>query len=112
VEALKELNTKKTIVVIASTDMLHDPDYELVTKTDRQTLEKLVHLKLTEITNEWTYSHQTFCGLLPVMAAAQFAQSQGSKEGILLKYRNTGDDFPESRGQWVVGYGSVIFTVP
>ncbi len=112
VEALKELNAIKPIVVIASTDMLHDPDYELVTKTDKQTLEKLIHFKLTEITKEWSYSHQTFCGLLPVLAAAQFAKALGSKEGLLLKYRNTGDDFPESRGQWVVGYASVVFPVP
>ncbi len=112
VEALKELSSKKSIVVIASTDMLHDPDYDLVTRTDQDTLKKLAELKISEIAKEWNYARQTLCGLMPVLAAAQFAKSQGSKEGIVLKYRNTGDDFPESRGQWVVGYGSVVFTLP
>ena len=30
---------------------------------------------------------------------------------FLRHYRNSGDDHPESRGQWVVGYGAVIFSV-
>jgi hypothetical protein len=39
-----------------------------------------------------------------------YAKQQGCKKATLLRYRNSGDDFPESRGEWVVGYGAVAFT--
>ena len=41
-----------------------------------------------------------------------FAEGQGCREGIVLRYRNSGDDYPVTRGQWVVGYGAVVFSLP
>jgi len=41
-----------------------------------------------------------------------FAKAEGCTKGTLLYYRNTGDDFPESRGHWVVGYGTVVLAAP
>jgi AmmeMemoRadiSam system protein B len=58
----------------------------------------------------WSYGHQVCCGIGPVVSALRFAQSQGCTQGVLLHYRNSGDDFPESRGNWVVGYGAVVFS--
>ena len=91
--------------------MLHDPDYETVRKTDQATLRKVAALDITGVMREWDYSRQVFCGLAPVMTAMKFAQQQGSEKGIVLRYRNSGDNHPESRGQWVVGYSAVAFTV-
>jgi hypothetical protein len=47
-----------------------------------------------------------------VLVAMQFAESRGSRRADVLFYRNSGDDHPESRGNWVVGYGAVAMTVP
>ena len=112
VAALVELAKTKRIVVIASTDMLHDPDYDLVTRTDRETLKTLAALDEATLARTWSGERQTFCGIMGVLAGVRFARAQGCKAGTVLLYRNTGDDHPSSRGQWVVGYGAVVFAVP
>lgn len=112
VEALDELALEKKILVIASSDMLHDPDYDLVTKTDQASLKMVAAMKTKAILDEWNYQHQTFCGVAPLIVTMRFAENQGCTEGTVLYYRNNGDDFPESRGQWVVGYGAIVFAAP
>jgi hypothetical protein len=112
VEALKALAAKKKIVVAASTDMLHDPDYDLVTKTDKATLEKVAAMDTAAVYKSWDPTQQVFCGIGPVLTAMRFAESQGCKKGTVLYYRNNGDDDPSARGRWVVGYGAVVFVAP
>ena len=112
IRALDTLSKKKKILVIASSDMLHDPDYDLVTKTDRDTLEKVRSMDYAGIRKGWDYSRQILCGVGPVVAVMRFSELKGCKQGRVLYYRNSGDDFPESRGRWVVGYGSAVFAVP
>jgi len=109
VSALITLASKKKIVVIASTDLLHDPDYDKVTATDKKTLEIITSLDDKKLMAQWTPDHQVCCGIGPVITAMRFARQMGSKKGITLMYRNSGDDFPDSRGRWVVGYGAVVF---
>jgi AmmeMemoRadiSam system protein B len=108
---LKELAGKKKILVVASSDMLHDPSYERVRKTDQKTLKKVVGMDISGVMHDWDYSHQIFCGIGPVITTMNYAQQQGCKKATVLRYRNSGDDFRESRGEWVVGYCSVAFTV-
>lgn len=112
VDSLNELAKTKKVLVIASSDMYHDPDYDLVTRTDKKTLKDVEAMDWKKITADWNYRHQIFCGMGPVIATMRFAEDHGCKQGTVLFYRNNGDDFPESRGQWVVGYGAVVFTVP
>jgi MEMO1 family protein len=112
VAALDALSKKKAILVVASSDMLHDPDYALVTRTDQESLKLVEAMDHAAIRKGWGYSRQTFCGIGPVIAAMRFAELKGCEKGTVLIYRNSGDDFPESRGRWVVGYGSVVFAVP
>ncbi|MBU4247635.1 MAG: AmmeMemoRadiSam system protein B [Verrucomicrobia bacterium] len=111
-KALGELAQKQAILVIASSDMLHDPDYDLVTKTDQQTLQEVTAMNLAVLMSGWSPRHQLFCGMSAVAATLDFAKAGGCREGTVLFYRNSGDYFPEGRGQWVVGYGAVVFTVP
>ncbi len=111
VVALVQLAKEKNIVVVASTDLLHDADYENVTKTDKGTLALIENFKTDKLWNSWSYDRQVCCGISPVIAAMKFAEKCGATAGDLLYYRNSGDDYPESRGNWVVGYGSVVFPV-
>lgn len=108
--ALDTLAQKSPILVIASSDMLHDADYDLVTKTDKKTLRSVAEMDIKALLADWGYEHQIFCGMTAVNVVMDFAVSRGCKSGTILHYRNSGDDFPESRGQWVVGYGAVVFT--
>ena len=110
-DALAALSAQRRVVVLASSDMLHDPSYEHVSQTDRDTLETIRALRSNDLLNAWSTNHQPICGLGPVTVALTYAQSQGCTRGTLLRYCNSGDDFPESRGNWVVGYGSFVFAV-
>lgn len=109
-KALDKLAAKKKVLVIASSDMLHDPSYEKVRKTDQATLRKVSAMDITGVMHDWDYSQQVFCGIGPVFTAMSYARLRGATGGTVLRYRNSGDDNPESRGQWVVGYGSVVFS--
>jgi AmmeMemoRadiSam system protein B len=109
--ALNALASRRRVVVLASTDMLHDADYDLVTRTDRRTLEKVAAMDAAAVRREWNPGRQVFCGIGPVLAAMRFAQARGCRQAAVLHYRNSGDDHPESRGEWVVGYGAVVFAV-
>jgi len=107
--ALKDLSGKKKICVIASTDMLHDADYGLVTKTDKATLKLMENLDYKALAGGWSPARQTCCGIAPVLTVMMLAELSGIKKADVLYYRNSGDDYPESRGDWVVGYGAVVF---
>jgi AmmeMemoRadiSam system protein B len=110
--ALQQLAAIRRILVIASSDMLHDPDYEKVGRTDRQTLETTAALDAEALQRQWSYERQIYCGLMPVLTVMRWAAQMGCRQGQVLHYRNSGDDYPESRGEWVVGYGAVVFAVP
>ena len=112
VAALGALSKEKKIVVVASSDMLHDPNYDLVARTDKATLEKVAALDYKGVAKSWSFTNQVFCGIMPVLTVMKFAEQQGCRTATVLHYRNSGDDFPESRGNWVVGYGSVAFVAP
>jgi AmmeMemoRadiSam system protein B len=109
--ALNLLTERRRVVVLASSDLLHHPDYELVTRTDRDTLDRMSVLDLEGLRGAWGDSNQVCCGLGPVSAAMLFARAQGCRRGTVLHYRNSGDDHPEGRGHWVVGYGAIVFAV-
>lgn len=109
--ALQSLAERKKILLVASSDMLHDPDYDLVTKTDKATLEKVEKMDIEAVRSGWSGRKQTFCGVCPVLTVMKFSKGMGCERGTLLHYRNSGDDFPEGRGNWVVGYGAVVFAV-
>ena len=109
VNALVRLNERRRVLVLASTDLLHDPEYERVTYTDRQTMSQVEAVDHEAIMKRWSYAEQVCCGIGPVVCAMRFAKRLGVTAGTVLHYRNSGDDFPESRGSWVVGYGSAVF---
>lgn len=110
-DALHQLAQRKRVLVIASSDMLHDADYDRVRRTDQATLKRVAAMDTSGVLNAWDYTEQVFCGIGPVVTTLQFAHQQGCRKGTVLRYRNSGDDHPESRGQWVVGYGAVTFEV-
>lgn len=112
VERLTALARTRRTLVVASSDMLHDESYERVRRADRHSLKLLCEMDEAGLRAGWSAAHQTFCGLGPVLALVGFARAQGCTAGQVLCYRNSGDDYPESRGQWVVGYSAVAFAAP
>ncbi|MEI7435694.1 MAG: AmmeMemoRadiSam system protein B [bacterium] len=108
-DGLAALARRQRIVVIASTDLLHDSDYETVRSSDAITLAQIASLDATGLARAWSPDHQICCGIAPVLALIRFVSQMGCRTGLRLYARNSGDDFPASRGEWVVGYGAVVF---
>ena len=109
--ALNAAAGARQLLVVASTDLLHDADYDKVRDTDADTLKLITALDDKGLGKRWGYGNQLCCGIGPVLTAMRFARGRGCSAGTLLHYRNSGDDHPESRGSWVVGYGAVVFVV-
>lgn len=107
-QTLADLSRDCDLVVVASSDLLHDPDYAKVRATDVQTLARVAALDWRGLLAEWRPDHQPLCGVAAAATALAHAAIRGCAKGTLLHYRNSGDDFPESRGEWVVGYGAVV----
>jgi len=107
--ALHKLSQHKPIAVVASTDLLHSASYELVGATDKKTMAMIAGLDEAGLTGGWSFEHQVCCGISPVVTLMKYVRMCGVESGTVLRYRNSGDDYPESRGSWVVGYGAVSF---
>ena len=100
------------MVLVASTDMLHDPDYDLVRATDLETLEMSQDCSeegAKKLRKRWSPDSQCYCGISTVLTLLTFARLEGAKEGVILHYENSGDRNPDSRGSWVVGYGTGLY---
>lgn len=110
--ALTALAGRKKIVVVASTDLLHDPDYGKVAATDKQTLAAIASLDHEALLASWDYRRQTCCGIGPVIVTMQFAAAQGCGEARVLRYSTSRDEQPEPGGPYVVGYGAVVMAAP
>ncbi len=108
-DALAALARGRRIVVVASTDLLHDPDYYLVTRTDRETVRDIAALDAPALAQRWRPEFQVCCGIGPVQTLIRYLRASGGAPGTVLCACNSGDDHPESRGEWVVGYGAVVF---
>jgi AmmeMemoRadiSam system protein B len=110
--AIMDAANDRQVFVVASTDLLHDPDYERVCSCDAETLAMMERLDSKGLNRAWSYEKQVCCGIGPVLTALEAARAAGCDRGAQLYYCNSGDIDPSGRGQWVVGYGSVVFACP
>ena len=74
-KALIELNKKKRVTIVCSTDMLHDEDYDKVYKVDTNTLALTEQMNIEGLLKEWSYDNQIYCGMKPVLAGLLFARA-------------------------------------
>ena len=107
--AFRALMAGRHGLLLASTDLLHDPDYDRVTTTDSETLRQIAALDRAGLRERWHPHNQVCCGLAPVTTMLDALVGVEGIGGRILRYRNCGDDYPETRGEWVVGYGAVVF---
>ena len=96
--------------IVASSDMLHDSEWDVVRRTDAATLRLVARpADHAQLRRAWHADHQVFCGIGPVLVLMRTAELAGATRGLVLHYENSGDRDPASRHDWVVGYSSVIF---
>lgn len=101
-----ELNKQKRVCVVASTDMLHDENYDKVQRTDAQTLQLTEVMNLDGLRKQWSYDNQVYCGINAVLAAMTFAKDLGCKNAFILKHACSGDN--DKTAGYHVGYGAVV----
>ena len=68
--ALTRLAGRKKLLVIASSDMLHDPDYERVRRTDQSTLKRVAALDINGVLHAWDQTEQVFAAIRALPAGA------------------------------------------
>ncbi|KAK2952825.1 AmmeMemoRadiSam system protein B [Blattamonas nauphoetae] len=111
-KALVELNKRKRLTVVCSTDMLHDENYDKVLATDEKTLKDTENMDIDALQKAWSYQHQIYCGFKPVMCGLYFAKALGCQKAQILKHSCSGDGKPASQRDYNVGYGSAVMTIP
>ncbi|KAA6381373.1 MAG: putative AmmeMemoRadiSam system protein B, partial [Streblomastix strix] len=108
---LVELNKKKRVLVVSSTDMLHDEDYDKVQVTDKRTLSLTEAMDTDSLIGDWSYQHQIYCGMKTVITAMLFAKKLGCNKADILKHACSGDGKPQSQRDYNVGYGAVVMRI-
>jgi AmmeMemoRadiSam system protein B len=104
-QAFKKL--KREAVILASGDMTHYEPAEAARAKDMKAVEAMFNLDTDELTRRYNTLHITMCAYGPVVTLMAAARELGAKQGMLVKYQNSGD----SSGDYssVVGYAGVIF---
>lgn len=109
-------NSKKSILLVASTDMTHYPakkDAETVDKDILKTIEKFNPSDLIQADEKWlskgiTELHCTLCGLTAVLTVMESSKILGADKCVIINYSNSAGS-PYGDANRVVGYGAVAF---
>jgi hypothetical protein len=105
----------RDLLVVASSDLCHYPDYETAVKADREFLEAVLTGDEAAVGRAdrdlmgrgWKEFHCTHCGNEPLLTLMRFAKLMGADKRELLAYRNSGDATGDRSR--VVGYAAVAF---
>jgi len=105
--ALAELIKASTapVLLVASTDLHHIPDYKEVVRRDRAVVEALVSYDMGRIEKVLTEPGCSVCGRMPVIALLEAARALGANRVQVLHQTNSGDVTGiRMPGQYTVGY--------
>lgn len=102
------------VLLVASTDLSHYPEYEAANRADKRTLELISGWRLAALP-EWEQEaaasgvpelHCALCGLGAVLVVMEAARLLGANDARVLKYANSGD-VPAGDKHRCVGYAAV-----
>lgn len=110
-------NVKKSVILIASTDLTHYPAYRYAVEVDKEAISAIVELdidKLDAISGKWMNKgipnlHCVLCSDAAVKTVISASKQLGANKGTLLKYANSGD-VPIGDKSQVVGYAAIAIS--
>ena len=105
--ALAELakETETSVLLVASTDLHHIPDYDEVVRRDRVVVDALASYDMERIERVLTKPGCSVCGRMPVIALLEAARALGADRVQVLHQTNSGDVTGiRTPGQYTVGY--------
>ncbi|MBN1385133.1 MAG: AmmeMemoRadiSam system protein B [Elusimicrobia bacterium] len=109
-------DSKKSVLLVASTDMTHYPAKKYAETVDKdilKTIEKLDPEELIKTDEKWMSKgipelHCTLCGLTSVLTVMASSKILGTDKAVTIHYSNSADSaYGDDRR--VVGYGAVAF---
>ncbi len=101
----------KTIVMLASSDLSHEPDIKRLERIDKMMLQLLISNKLEEAVKFRKEEKMTMCGYGPIFTLARLTQLMGSPKNKLLAYAHSEQIRPNHGGAYAVGYPALAFEV-
>ncbi|MFC2050061.1 AmmeMemoRadiSam system protein B [Chloroflexota bacterium] len=102
--AIKE--SKKGIILLASSDMTHYEPHEIARRKDSQAIEAILDLDEDELLRRVDEFDISMCGDAPVASLISAAKELGAKKAELVKYQTSGDTSGDYGN--VVGYAGII----
>jgi AmmeMemoRadiSam system protein B len=102
--AIKE--SKKGIIIMASSDMTHYEPHESAKRKDSQAIEAVLDLDEDKLLKRVDELDISMCGYAPVVSLISAAKELGAKEAELVKYQTSGDTSGDYSS--VVGYAGII----
>ena len=103
-KAIKE--SKKEVVIIASSDMTHLEPQEQAKEKDNQAIEAILDLNEDELLRRVDELNISMCGYAPTVALISAAKELGATRAELVKYQTSGDTTGDYSS--VVGYAGII----
>jgi len=105
-QAVKE--SKRDVVLMASSDMTHYEPQELAKQKDNEAIKAMLDLDEDELLKRVEEMNISMCGYAPVAALIAAAKELGAKSAELVKYQTSGDTTGDYSS--VVGYAGIIFS--
>lgn len=106
-DLLEEFSDRK-IAIIASSDLSHEPDINLLESRDQRMLNLLQNNDLEEAI-KLRDQGMTMCGYGPVFTLADLTRKFGNPRNQILSYAHSSKIRPYHKGPYTVGYPSMAF---
>jgi MEMO1 family protein len=104
---------RKDVLVVASTDMYHGYDYQEALLFDNPTLEAVKAMDASGLYEGLKAGKFQLCGGYGVVAALILSRDLGHKKVQVLKYTDSAQvTKAKIKGNWTVGYSSVVIDAP
>ena len=107
-EGLMDVSKTKKLYVVGSTDMMHDPSFELVRDTDAVTLKLTEAMDIQGLIKAYEQK-QIYCGMTAVLTVMLYCHGRGATKGICLAHTNSELVTGQRNSGWVVGYCAFVF---
>jgi len=103
-KAIKD--SRKEVVIVASSDMTHYEPHESAKRKDMQAIQAVLDLNEDELLKRVERLNITMCGYAPTVSLISAAKELGAKKAELVQYQTSGDVSGDRSS--VVGYAGII----
>lgn len=107
-EAIAEIESKKNIGLIASSDFSHFIPEKNAIKKDKEAIEFIKKLDCKGFYKEVMEKQLSICGFSAIIAAMAYCKKKQRKKGKLIEYTTSAKETKDKSS--VVGYAGIIFT--